>query len=74
MTYKLVDTLTGYQLEPGDVISVNYDDEDHLVTIKSIDYLKEGYMISFLDEYEDELMTYQLNENDEVGLYMFDDE
>jgi hypothetical protein len=74
VTYKLVDTLTGYQLEPGDVVSVNYDEEDHLVTIKSIEYLKEGYVISFLDEYEDELLTHYLSETDEIDLYLFDDE
>lgn len=74
MSYKLVDTLTGYQLEPGDTVSVNYDEEDHIVVIKSIDYLEDGYMLSFLDDYEDELLTHYLSETDEVGLYVFDDE
>ena len=74
MTYKRIDSLTGYQLEPGDVVSVNYDDEDHLVSIKSLEYLKEGYIISFLDEYEDELLTHYISEDDKLDLYMFDDE
>lgn len=74
MNYKHIDSLTGYQLEPGDIVSVNYDDEDHLVTIKSLEYLKEGYIISFLDEYEDELLTHHISEDDKLDLYMFDDE
>ena len=74
MTYRQIDSLTGYQLEPGDVVSINYDDEDRLVVIKSLEYLKEGYIISFLDEYEDELLTYQISEDDKLDLYMFDDE
>ena len=74
MTYKHIDSLTGYQLEPGDIVSVNYDDEDHLVAIKSLEYLKEGYIISFLDEYEDELLTHYISEDDKLDLYMFDDE
>ena len=74
LNYKHVDSLTGYQLEPGDIVKVNYDDEDHLVTIKSLEYLQEGYLIAFLDEYEDELLTHHISEDDKLDFYVFDDE
>ena len=66
MDYKLVDTLTGYQLEPGDAIRTDGD----ILFIQSIEYLERGYKINYLDEYEDELISLILDEDQMVDLYM----
>jgi hypothetical protein len=72
MNYKYADKLSGYQLEPGDLIT--FDSIEEPVQIKSIDILQDGYQINYLDEYGDEELNYYVGEDDIVNLYVYDED
>ena len=71
MSYKLVDQLFGYQIEPGDAIKASDEDIFH---VHSIEFLERGYRINYLDEYEDETISIIIDEDDKVDFYIFDDD
>ena len=72
MTYKLVDQLSGYEMEPGDFILVPGEAEP--VQIQSIDILENGYQLNYLDEYGDETLSVQIDDEILLDFYIFDDE
>ena len=72
MNYKYADKLTGYQLEPGDLIV--FDGIDEPIQIKSLDILLDGYQINYLDEYGDEELHQYIGEDDIVDLYVYDED
>ena len=72
MNYKYADKLTGYQLEPGDLII--FDGIDEPIQIKSLDILQDGYQINYLDEYGDEELHRYIGEDDIVDLYVYDED
>ena len=72
MNYKYADKLTGYQLEPGDLII--FDGIDEPIQIKSLDILQDGYQINYLDEYGDEELHQYIGEDDIVDLYVYDED
>ena len=72
MNYKYADKLTGYQLEPGDLII--FDGLEEPIQIKGIDILEDGYQIIYLDEYGDEELYQYIGEDDIVDLYVYDED
>ena len=72
MSFKLVDQLSGYQMEPGDFILIPGESEP--VQIKSIDILESGYQINYLDEYGDEELSFHIEDEILLDFYIFDDE
>ncbi len=70
MNYKYADKLSGYQLEPGDLIV--FDGIDEPIQIKSLDILLDGYMVNYLDEYGDEELHQYIADDDIVDLYVYD--
>ena len=72
MNYKYADKLTGYQLEPGDLII--FDGIDEPIQIKSLDILLDGYQNNYLDEYGDEELHQYIGEDDIVDLYVYDED
>jgi hypothetical protein len=70
MNYKYADKLSGYQLEPGDLIV--FDGLDEPIQIKSLDILLDGYQVNYLDEYGDEELHKYIADDDIVDLYVYD--
>ncbi len=70
MNYKYADKLSGYQLEPGDLIV--FDGIDEPIQIKSLDILLDGYRVNYLDEYGDEELHQYIADDDIVDLYVYD--
>jgi len=72
MSFKLVDQLSGYQMEPGDFILIPGEVEP--VQIQSIDILENGYQLNYLDEYGDETLSVRIDDEILLDFYVFDDE
>ena len=69
--YKIVDTIKSDYLELGDLIK---NPEGDIVEVKQIEFSESGYFIYHLDEYDDEMITFLLLDDEDVDLYMFDDD
>lgn len=72
MTYRLVDTLNADQIEPGDLIGLGGKAEP--VFVKSIDILADGYLLNYLDEYDDVMLSEFVLDDTTVDLYVFDED
>ena len=70
--YKYADKLSGYQLEPGDLISFDHVSEP--ILIHSIDILENGYQINYLDEYGDDMLSENVGDDDLVSFYVYDED
>ena len=69
--YEVVDMVFGFTLQKGDMIA-NLDDD--IITIHRIEELPDGYRICYLDLFEDEEISFEINDNDLVKVYSFFEE
>lgn len=69
MEYKHVDILNADQLEIGDLIGLNED----IVEIVDIISLKDGYAITFKDEYSEKDIV-EISDDDRFNLYILSDD
>jgi hypothetical protein len=67
--YKEIDKLLGISIEPGDLIKLPNND---VVTITRIEPTKMGYELFFLDIFEDEELSYEIDDDQFVSLLQFD--
>lgn len=70
MSFKKVDNLSSWEVEPGDLIN---NDKGEIILVQSIDILDSGYQINYLDEYDDDTLVFTLDNDDTVSLYIYDD-
>lgn len=71
MSFKAVDTIDPDYLEPGDFIQSH---EGSIIQIKGIESVDGGYVVSHLDDFEDELESFFIGDNDIVNLYVYTDD
>jgi len=65
MEYEVLDTLTGFSLEKGDLIRTNDGFE---ITVDSVDHVDGGYEVRYLDWETDEYATLFIDEDEFVEL------
>lgn len=65
MEYEVLDTLTGFSLEKGDLIRTTDGFE---VTVDSVDHVDGGYEVRYLDWETDEFATLFIDEDEFVEL------
>ena len=65
MEYEVLDTLTGFSLEKGDLIRTNDGFE---ITVDSVDHVDGGYEVRYLDWQTDEYATLFIDEDEFVEL------
>lgn len=69
--YEVIDMVFGFTLQKGDMIA---NLEDDIITINRIEELPDGYQIFYLDLFEDEEISFEINDNDLVKVYSFFEE
>jgi hypothetical protein len=67
--YKEIDQLIGMTIEPGDMVKLPNGD---IVNIIRTEPTAIGYDLFFLDLFEDEELSYSLDDNEKVTLLEFD--
>jgi hypothetical protein len=67
MDLVVVDTLTAYSIEPGDMIGISGD----VVTVVSVDALSVGYLIEYVNDYGEE-GSLNVSDDAQFHLYMFE--
>ena len=63
--FEVIDTLTGFSLEPGDIIRTADGFE---VTVSDVDHVDGGYEVRYLDYETDEFATLFIDEDEFVEL------
>ena len=63
--FEVIDTLTGFSVEPGDIIRTADGFE---VTVNEVDHVDGGYNIRYLDHETDEFATLFIDEDEFVEL------
>jgi hypothetical protein len=64
MEYEVIDTVTGFSIEPGDMIRLNDGMELYVTDIESVDG---GYNVISKDGWDDEVITF-IDEDEYVEL------
>lgn len=63
--FEVLDTLTGFSLEPGDIIRTADGFE---VTVNNVNHVDDGYEIVYLDHETEEFATLFIDEDEFVEL------
>lgn len=65
MEYEVIDTITGFSIEPGDRIRIGSGIELVVLGIEGVDY---GYNLRYRDEFEDDDLVVFVGDDEFVEL------
>jgi hypothetical protein len=65
MEFEVIDTITGFSIESGDLIRLGSGDE---ITVKEVESIDGGYIIRYYDAWEDECISVFVDEDEYVEL------
>ncbi len=65
MEYEVIDTITGFSIEPGDRIRLASGEEFSIIEVEGVDG---GYNLRYRDEFEDEDLIIFVDEDEFVEL------
>lgn len=71
MSYRSIDTLATYQIEPGDLIK-NHDGE--VIQVFKVNHFNDYSEVVYLDDFFDEELSFTISDDTKTELFMFDEE
>lgn len=71
MSYKSIDTLDTYQIEPGDLIK---NHEGEVVQVFKVNHFDTYSEVIYLDDFFDEELSFTITDDTKTELFMFEDE